>query len=106
MDLYDGEITWEELEKRLPAVLQAINEEQGTQYKYDPGKTFYRCLSCNWHLDKNKYTANAEVYCCGEQMEMASQPLKERTVLYDSGTSKGNPHKFATLPQKVPLSVC
>ena len=72
-----------------------------TQYKYDAGTTFYRCLFCDWHLDKNKYTAAAEVYCCPAQEEHASQPLKERTKLYDSGTSAGKPKKFKTLPKKV-----
>ena len=102
MELYDGDITWEELENRLPAVLKAINEEQGTKYKYDPGLIFYRCLFCNWDLNKHKYTANAEVDCCEEQMNMRSAGLKERAVLYDGNhTSAGKPKKFSTLPQKV-----
>jgi hypothetical protein len=102
IDKYDGEITWEELEKRLLAALAAINAEQGTSYSYDAGKTFYRCLFCDWHLDKNKHTATAEVYCCPAQEQHKGKPLKERTVLYDSThTSEGKPRKFATLPKKV-----
>ena len=50
------------------------------------------------HLDKNKYSTSAEVYCCDAQeyATFLATPLKERTVLY-----AGKPRKFKTLPKQV-----
>ena len=103
MTEFGGDITWQEMEKRLPQVLDAINTEQFTSLKYDKGETFYACKFCHYHLAKNRHTSTAEVFCCEEFEDAHGQDgfqLKDGCICYEGGASKGKPKKFKTLPVK------
>jgi hypothetical protein len=102
VDGFDG-VTWQEMEKRLPGVLGSINVDAQTSFKYDKGETFYACKFCNYDISKNKHTAAAEIFCCGEYEDAHGRDgfeLKDGCICYDGGASDGKPKKYKTLPKK------
>ena len=101
---YPGDITWQELEARLLDILDSINAAKHTSFSYFVGENFYFCDDCMCHVEKNKYTAAAEVFCCGvfeDVREQSGFQLNNGCVLYDAHhASRGKPKKFKTLPKK------
>ena len=97
-------VTWQEMEKRLPDVLASISTDQPTSFKYDKGETFYACKFCNYDISKNKHTAAAEIFCCGEYEDAHGHDgfeLKDGCICYGAGSaSEGRPKKFKTMPKK------
>ena len=99
VDGFDG-VTWQEMEKRLPGVLASISTDQPTSFKYDKGETFYACQFCNYDINKNKYAATAEVFCCSEYEDahkVDGFELKDGCICYDGGASDGKPKKYKTV---------
>ena len=95
-------VTWQEMEKRLPDVLASISTDQPTSFKYDKGETFYACQFCNYDINKNKRTATAEIFCCGQYEDAYSEDgfqLKNGCIcyMYDGGASDGKPKKYKTV---------
>ena len=98
------EMTSQEMDKRLPGVLASINTEHQYSFKYDKGETFYACESCKYDINKNKHTAAAAIFCCGQYEDAHGQDrfqLKDGCICYGAGSaSEGKPKKFKTMPKK------